>query len=160
MPSNLVCIHVVIVLLVATPPGSMDKFVIRKATSQGTKRAIADSQDSSDSDSELQSPEKVVATESGRVRAYKDKLSYNASWKKKHSWMEYDSTQKGMVCTVCKAYGKVPVQTRGAWVTRPVNNWVKATDSIAGWVKTHWNILCASALKALTNCPMILWRQW
>lgn len=76
MPSNLVCIHVVIVLLVATPPGSMDKFVIRKATSQGTKRAIADSQDSSDSDSELQPPEKVVATESGRVWAYKDKLSY------------------------------------------------------------------------------------
>ena len=70
MPSNLVCMHVVTVL-VATLPGRMDKFVIRKgkATSQGTKRAIADSQDSSDSDSELQPPEKVVATESGRVRA-------------------------------------------------------------------------------------------
>ena len=37
MPSNLVCMHVVIVP-VATPPGSMEKFVIRKATSQGTKR--------------------------------------------------------------------------------------------------------------------------
>jgi len=135
MSSNLVCMHVVIVL-VATPPGSMDKFVIRKATSQGTKRTIADSQDLSDSDSEVQPPEKVVATESGRVRAYKDKLSYNASWKK-HSWMEYDSTQKGVVCTVCKVYEKVPVQTRGAWVTRPVNNWVKATHSVAGWVKTH-----------------------
>jgi len=84
MPSNLVCMHVVMVL-VDTPPGSMDKFIIRKATSQGTKRTIADSQDSSDSDSELQLPKKVVATESGRVWAYKDKLAYNASWKKKHS---------------------------------------------------------------------------
>ena len=100
----------------------MDKFVIRKVTPQGTKRTIADSQDSSDLQSELQPPEKVTATESSRVRAYKDKLSYNASWKQKHSWMEYDSTQKGMVCTVCKAYGKVRVQARGAWVTRPVNN--------------------------------------
>jgi len=40
MPSNLVCIHVVIVLLVATPPGSMDKFVIRKATSQELKEPL------------------------------------------------------------------------------------------------------------------------
>ena len=39
IPSNLVCMHVVIVL-VATSPGSMDKFVIRKATSLGTKRTI------------------------------------------------------------------------------------------------------------------------
>ncbi len=106
----------------ATPPGSMDKFVIRNAASQGTKRTTAESRDSSDSNSELQPPEKTAATESSRVRAYKDKLSYNPSWKK-HSWMEYDSTQKGMVCTVCKAYGKVPVQARGAWVTWPVNNW-------------------------------------
>ena len=40
------------------------------------KEPFADSQDSSDSDSELQPPENVVATESGRVGAYKDKLSY------------------------------------------------------------------------------------
>jgi len=52
--------------------------------------------------------------------------------------MEYDSTQKGMVCTVCKAYGKVPVQAKGAgavqakgaWVTQPVNNWMKATHCL------------------------------
>ena len=41
--------------------------------------------------------------------------------------MNYDSTLKGMVCTVCKVYGKVPVQAKGAWVTRSVNNWAKAT---------------------------------
>ena len=38
-----------------------------------------------------------------------------------------------MVCTVCKNYGKVSVQARGAWVTRAVNNWVKATE----WLETH-----------------------
>ena len=27
-----------------------------------------------------------------------------------HPWMDFDSTLKGMVCTVCMAYGKVPVQ--------------------------------------------------
>ena len=41
-------------------------------------------------------------------------LTYDASWKKKHSWMNHDSTLKGMVCAVCKVYGKLPVHAKGA----------------------------------------------
>ena len=44
-----------------------------------------------------------------------------------------------MVCTVCKLYGKVPVQAKGAWVTRPVNNWVKATTLLAKHDKSDWH---------------------
>ncbi len=33
-----------------------------------------------------------------------------------------------MLCSICKEHGKVQVQARGAWVTRPVSNWVKATS--------------------------------
>ena len=54
--------------------------------------------------------------------------------------MDYDPTQKGMVCIVCKVYGKVPVQARGAWVTRPVNNWVKATALLTKHVKSDWHL--------------------
>ena len=72
MPSNLVCMHVVIVLV----PGSMDKFVFRKATSHGTKEPLLILRTHRIQTLELQPPEKVVATESGRVWAYKDKLSY------------------------------------------------------------------------------------
>ena len=54
--------------------------------------------------------------------------------------MDYDPTQKGMVCTVCKVYGKVPVQARGAWVTRPVNNWVKATALLTKHEKSDWHL--------------------
>ena len=50
--------------------------------------------------------------------------------------MNYDSTLKGMVCTVCKVYGKVPVQAKGAWVTRPANNWAKA----ANHEKSEWHL--------------------
>ena len=42
--------------------------------------------------------------------------------------MIYDEHQSGMLCSVCTKYGKPPVQTRGAWVTRAINNWPKATD--------------------------------
>ena len=42
--------------------------------------------------------------------------------------MIYDEHQGGMLCSVCTKYGKPPIQARGAWVTRAINNWPKATD--------------------------------
>jgi len=45
----------------------------------------------------------------------------------------------GMVCTVCKSYGKAPVQAKGAWVTRPVSNWVKGTALLAKHDKSDWH---------------------
>jgi len=76
----------------------------------------------SEPDCAVKPPEKIAATSSTSTinkPNYKKNLTVDASWKKKHSWMNYDSTLKGMVCTVCKVYGKVPVQAKGAWVTRP-----------------------------------------
>lgn len=40
----------------------------------------------------------------------------------------------------CKVYGKVPVQAKGAWVTRPVNNWAKATTLLANHEKSEWHL--------------------
>ncbi len=130
----------------------MDKFVIRKPT----KRASADCVH--DSDTELQPPEKVAAVSSESTRpsgkmkmhTYKGKLTYDAGWKKKHPWMDYDTQLKGMVCTVCKVYGKAPVQARGAWVTRPVDNWVKATALLTKHEKSDWH-LAAVEKRALSQ---------
>ena len=36
----------------------------------------------------------------------------------------HDEHKNGMLCSVCKKYGKPPVQARGAWA---INNWPKAT---------------------------------
>ncbi len=40
--------------------------------------------------------------------------------------MVYNELEGDMLCAVCQKYGKPPVQARGAWVTRPINNWSKA----------------------------------
>ena len=44
-----------------------------------------------------------------------------------------------MVWVVCKVYGKPPVQAKGAWVKRPVSNWVKATTLLAKHDKSEWH---------------------
>ena len=118
----------------------MKKIVIRKP-SQPTKKRSTDDHDLSNSDIELQPAEKVattLSTGSIRMQTYKANLTYKETWKKQHPWMDYDSSLKGVVCTVCKTYGKVPVQARGAWVTRPVDNWVKATTLLKNHEKPEW----------------------
>ena len=113
----------------------MDKFVIRKSGSQKGKRVNVDNHDLPKSETDLQPPKKVStgvsatsSSSSSKMRTYKSNLLYDPSWKEKYPWMEYDSTVKGMVCTVCKVYGIVPSQAKGAWVTQAVDNWTKAPE--------------------------------
>ena len=140
----------------------MDKFVIRVSRkssesdrsnadepSTSSKRPCLDPQASSRN--EL-TPARTEAAE--RMRLYKDNLHYNPEWKKKWLWMEYKEEEGGMFCSVCKKYGKPPVQARGAWVQRPVNNWVKATELLNRHEKSEWHkvafekhILAESAAK-------------
>ena len=128
-------------LLIITAATSINKFIFKKPAQHD--------QDSSDSDTELQqSPEKVAARskvgtirkKTNKMREYKTNLSYNEAWKKKHPWMAYDSSKKGMVCTVCKIFGKIPVQARGAWVTWPVDNWMKAATLLRKCEKSEWHL--------------------
>ena len=49
----------------------------------------------------------------------------------------------GMICNICNAFGNPPVQARGIWVSRPVNNLVKATSllrkhGLAEWHFDQW----------------------
>ncbi len=73
------------------------------------------------------------------MRSYKDNLSYYPKWKKQYPWIEYNSCFNGMVCSICTSFGKGPVQAKGAWVTRPVCNWVKATSLLAKHDKSEWH---------------------
>lgn len=74
-----------------------------------------------------------------RMRQYKDNLQYNPEWKKKWLWMEYSEEEGGMFCSVCKKYGRPPVQARGAWVERPINNWIKATELMNKHAISEWH---------------------
>ena len=37
-------------------------------------------------------------------------------------------------------HGKVPLQARGAWVTRPISNWVKVTSLLLKDEKSDWHL--------------------
>ena len=59
--------------------------------------------------------------------------------------MVYDEHQGGMLCLVCTKYGKPPVQVRGAWVTRAINNWPKATDLLKKHESSEWHLAALEA---------------
>ena len=45
-----------------------------------------------------------------------------------------------MVCTYCKMFGKPPVAACGAWVSHPINNWVKAMELLDKHSKSEWHL--------------------
>lgn len=80
-----------------------------------------------------------------KMKPYKTNLKYNPDWKAKWRWMEYDEHENGMFCTFCKKYGKPPVVACGAWTTRPINNWVKATELLNKHEKSDWHLASVEA---------------
>jgi hypothetical protein len=100
----------------------MDKFVIRVSRkSSESDRSNADEPSTSSKRPRLdKGPEATNTTGevTERMRLYKDNLRFSPEWKKKWTWIEYKE-EGGMFCSVCKKYGKPPVQARGAWVQRP-----------------------------------------
>ena len=128
----------------------MEKFLKRRRSSRNTGG------ESSSDNSELdEPPNKAITLQSGsssqfsgcsdtssssscKMCSYKDDLLYDPKWKRQYRWMDYNSSVKGMVCSVCTSFGKVPVQAEGAWVMQPVSNWMKATTLVAKH-KSDWH---------------------
>ena len=110
----------------------MDKFVIKKATPSPSSETLDDT-----ATTKRPCPS---ANEIQKKKSYKQNLRYNPEWKTRWTWMVYTTEQEGgMLCTFCKKYGKPPVQARGAWVSRPVSNWVKATELLDKHQKSEWH---------------------
>ncbi len=57
----------------------------------------------------------------------------------------YDEVEDGMCCLICVKHGKPPPQSRGAWVTRPIKNWVKATELLSKHEKSEWHLAAIEA---------------
>ena len=72
-------------------------------------------------------------------------MKYNPDWNAKWNWIQYDQVQDGMFCSYCKKYGKPPVGTHGAWVTRPISNWAKATQMLTKHGKSEWHLASVEA---------------
>ena len=77
-----------------------------------------------------------------KMRLYNKNMRYNPTWQTKWTWVVYED---GMLCSVCMKYGKPPPQARGAWVTRPVKNWAKATELLAKHEKGKWYLASVEA---------------
>ena len=114
---------------------SLKKYFTKGANSQNEAGEGASSQIedyvSESSEDEVEggpSSSKKVCIEPPTKQSYKKNMKFNPEWENKWGWMTYDKYERGMICTVCKKYGKPPVQAHSAWVTRAINNWQKATD--------------------------------
>ena len=70
-----------------------------------------------------------------------------------HPW--FNHKRECYDCTVCNAFGNPPVQAQGAWVTRPINNWVKATALLSRHEKSEWHL---AGVKKGTS-PFFSWAQ-
>jgi len=81
-----------------------------------------------------------------KMRQYKSSLKYNPDWKAKWRWIEYDEDKDDMFCTFCKKHGKPPAVARGAWTSRPVNNWVKATELLKKHEQSDWHLASVEAI--------------
>ncbi len=74
------------------------------------------------------------------MRSYKDNLSYDPKWKKQYPWIEYNSCFNGMgVFNLYILWQSSCTKAKGAWVTRPVCNWVKAISLSAKHDKSEWH---------------------
>ena len=63
----------------------------------------------------------------------------------------HDSNKvNGMICTICNAFGNPPIQARGAWVSRPINNCVNATSLLRKHELAEWH-LASVEKKALSH---------
>ena len=58
------------------------------------------------------------------------KLKFQPHWKKKYSWLNYNSVTNGMLCQYCfhiyKEDREVLKHTQDTWISFPVSNWKKA----------------------------------
>jgi len=76
---------------------------------------------------------------SAKMRAYKSHMRYNRDWEKKWQWLLYDEVEDGMLCSICTKFGKPPPQSHGAWVTRAIQNWGKATELLSKHERSEWH---------------------
>ena len=48
--------------------------------------------------------------------------------------------EEGMFCEICGKYGKPPASACGAWTSKPVKNWIKATELLRQHEKSEYSL--------------------
>ena len=90
-------------------------------------------------DEQPETSKKKQRTPSEKQKKYREKLGFKIEWQQKHMWVIYDAEKDGMLCKVCQQYGKPPPQARGAWVSRGINDWSRATEDLRVHEHSNWH---------------------
>lgn len=87
---------------------------------------------------------KSTSSVTEKMRNYKKNLKFNPKWTEDWPWIDYQPAH-GMFCATCKTYGKPPSCARGAWVSKPINNWAKATELLRQHEGSDWHLASVEA---------------
>ena len=63
-----------------------------------------------------------------KKKCYKKKLSYKKVWEKVYPWVQCEDPEVGMLCTLCKKWGRPPPSAEGGWRTRGIVDWNHVCD--------------------------------
>ena len=123
-------------------------------TSSSKLTLIASSSESEDSEAEClePSPPKKQCVSSTvpekhctKSRPLSSKRKYNKKWEEDFPWLEYDQDYEGAFCEVCRKRGKSLQRIGGAWITKPFNNWKKATKKMRAHLQSDVHIQSCDA---------------
>ena len=79
------------------------------------------------------------------------KRRYNKKWEETFPLLEYDEDYRGAFCKFCRRRGKSLQRTREAWITKPFNNWKKATERMRAHSQSDVHIQSCHAELAATR---------
>ena len=117
----------------------MRRFLIQEERSLPQDSAgTSETEDDHDNQPTASKRARLSCTE--KMKVYKKNLKFNPKWGSKWHWVEYSQQEEGMFCEICRKYGKPPASARGAWTSKPVKNWVKATELLRQHEKSEWHL--------------------
>ena len=113
-------------------------FGASSSTCKSTDIASSSEDESESTDTEYSEPRvkkqctgsTVPERRRSKSRPLISKRKYNKKWEETFPWVEYDENFQGAFCKVCRKRGMSLQRTGGAWITKPFNNWKKATEKM------------------------------
>ena len=74
---------------------------------------------------------------------------YSKEWNETFPWLELDENLQGSFCKLCKKGGRSLQKTGGAWITKPLTDWKKATQKMKPYSKRKVHLLpCQLGMEA------------